>query len=229
MLRIGLPNGSILPVPPGVRVLDLACDVDRRYHETLVCVTIDGALHDVDAVLTNDSQVVLHTAATPQGRWVLTHTAAHVAAQALKRRFPTAALGIGQVTDAGFQHDLEFDRPFTADELQSLAEEMAHIVSQDLPLQRDTMSKGDLRALLIRRGEVLRLELLEEVDEGALPLYIQGDHIEPCCGPHAPSTGYLGSIRLLGSTVDRWRDDPHAEPVVRLHGTLTPSLFRDGS
>ncbi len=118
------------------------------------------------------------------------------------------------------QCDFEVGRPFTREELARVQMEMARIVEEDLPIERHEMSKGDARALLIRRGEVLKLELLEEIDGPTVILYSQGEHIDLCRGPHASSTGRVSDARLTGLAAANWRDDPYAETLNRIYGAV---------
>lgn len=222
MIRIALHDGSIREIVLGRPIRDVATELDPRLGSSIVCASVNGVLHDARDRLNEDCRLTLHTAATPEGRAVLSHTAAHIAAHAVKRLFPSAALGRGPASADAFYHDFEFQRPFTRSELVRVETEIARIIEQDLPIERQEMSKGDARALLIRRREVLQLELLEEIDAPMVVLYAQGDHVDLCRGPHAPSTGQVPAVRLTGLAAAAWRDDPHAEPLHRIYGTLRP-------
>jgi len=222
MIRIAFPDGSTRAVPVGTRIHDIVDAAAPPLEGMLSCVTIDGDPRDVHDRLTSDGTIAFHTAETPEGRWVLCHTAAHVAAQAVRRLFPHAVLGIGKASEDGFRQDVQICRPFTEADLASIEAEMIRIVDEDLPVERYEMSKGDARTLLIRLGEVLKVELLEEIDAPFVTLYRQGDHIDLCRGPHAPSTGSVPPVRLSDLGMVLWRHDPHAEGLARLRGTVLP-------
>jgi threonyl-tRNA synthetase len=220
MIRIALPDGSRRAIRPGACIQDAANEIDPQLGKSIVCVSIDGELHDVRDRLTDDCALTIYTAKTPEGRKVLCHTAAHVAAQAVKRFFPTAVLGTGSASGGGFYHDFEIGRPLSRREVTYIEAEMTRIVEEDLPIERHVMSKGDARVLLVRRGEILKLELLEEIDSPTVVLYTQGDHADLCRGPHALSTGRVPGARLTRVAAATWRDDPHAEVLTRIHGTV---------
>jgi len=220
MIRIALPGGSKRKIRPGACVQDVAYGISPRLGERIVCATVDGTLRDVRHRLTRDCALEFHTAATPEGRVVLCHTTAHIAAQAVKRLFPDVALGAGPASRAGFYHDFEVKHTLTEDVLPAVEAQMAQIVEENLPIERRELSKGDARAQLIRRGEVLKLELLEEIGTPNVILYTHGDHVDLCRGPHVTSTGDVPRARLTGLTTATWRDDPHAEVLNRIFGTL---------
>ncbi len=51
------------------------------------------------------------------------------------------------------------------------------------------------------------------------PLYSHGDWVDFCLGPHGPSTGKIGVIKLLSSSGAYWRGD-HRNPMLqRIYGT----------
>ena len=224
MIRIVRPDGSRRSIRAGACVRDLLDAIDPRLAATLPCVAVDGELHDLRARLTSDCEMAFHTADTPEGRTVLCHTAAHVAAQAIKRLFPNVVLGADPASDGGFRLGFHVDRQLTDSEVAKIEAEMVRIIEEDLPIERQEVSKGDARSLLIRHGEVLKLELLEEIDRPMVTLYRQGDHVDLCSGPHALSTGFAPRVRLIDLGLATWRNDPHAEPIARIGGTVVRSV-----
>ena len=61
------------------------------------------------------------------GKKALWHTASHVLAQAVKRLFPGAKLAIGPAIDTGYYYDFDVEKPFDADDLKNIEDEMARI------------------------------------------------------------------------------------------------------
>ncbi len=220
MIRITLPDGSMREARPGIRVRDAAVEMGFPSGESAVCASVNGQLRGARERLTEDCALAIYTANTPEGYRVLCHSAAHVAAHAVKRLFPTAVLGMGGPTTDGFYHEFDIGRLFHQAELEEIEVEMSHIVDADLPIKRFEMSKGDARMLLIRLGEVLRLELLDKLSPPIVSLYKQGDYIDLCRGPHLSSTGGVPPVHLTRLATSYWLDDPHAERLNRIHGTI---------
>jgi len=225
MMRIALSDGSSRQVPVGVSVRDAALEFDPGLSQILVCATVDGELRDLNDRLTTDCRLAFHTMATPEGRAVLRHSAAHIVAQAVKRLFPDAVLGMGPANGEGFYQDFDPFRPIEEGDLERTATEMVQIVKEDLPIERIEMSKGDARALLIHLGEVLKVEVLEQIKAPTVTFYRQGDYIDLCRGPHVPSTGLAAHAHLTGIGQAMWQDDPHAEILARVYGTLNSELI----
>jgi len=220
MIRVALSDGSSRELRSGACVRDVAREIEPQLGESMVCASIDGELRDVRDRLERDCALRIYTRQTAEGYKVLCHTAAHVVGQAVARLFPETILGRGAACDSGFYHDFEFRRPPNFRDLERIETEAARIVHEDLPIERQRTSKGDARSLLVRLGEIFKLELLEEIDCPSVFLYSQGEHVDLCRGPHAPSTGRVPIPRLTGFSVSRWRGDPHAEALHRIHGTI---------
>jgi len=220
MIRMMLPDGSERQVVAGIRLDDAARAIDPRLGAGAVCASVDGTLHDLRDRLEQDCRLTIHTDATPEGARVAGHTAAHIVAQAVKRLFPDAVLGRGPSSGAGFFHDFDIGRPLLDEDLRRIEAEIERIIAEDWPIERLEMSKGDARSLLIRRGEVLKLEVLEEIAAPRVTVYCHGEYVDVCRGPHLASTGRLPSVRLDRVDEASWRDDPNAESLHRIHGTI---------
>ena len=74
------------------------------------------------------------SSAVEQLRHRMSHSAAHVMADAVLRLFPEAKMGIGPPTQDGFYYDFEVSRPFTPEDLESIQEIMINTISETLHL-----------------------------------------------------------------------------------------------
>ena len=223
MIRMWFPDGSELRAARGISLREAAMTIHPDLADRAVCASVDGELRDLRDTLAEDCQLTLHTDATPEGARVAGHTAAHIVAQAVKRLFPSAILGLDPTANGFFSCDVEFGRSLTEDDLQRIQEEVDRIVTEDLPIEREILSKGDARALLIRRGEVLKLEILERIGSPTVTVYRHGEFVDLCRGPHLASTGRLPEIRLTAVGEASWRNDPNAEALSRISGAVVPS------
>jgi threonyl-tRNA synthetase len=157
------------------------------------------------------------------------HTAAHVLAQAVKRRFGDEAvkLGIGSAAADGFYYDLELPRPLTPSDLAELEAGMRRIVAEDLPIRRKELARAEAERLFADRGEPYKLELIAGLADEEAPtiaIYEQGEFADLCCGPHLASTGKLPeSFRLTSVAGAYWRGDSGRPMLQRIYGVLFAS------
>ncbi|MCX6093823.1 MAG: threonine--tRNA ligase [Candidatus Bipolaricaulota bacterium] len=221
MIRITLPDGSVREVQEGTTILAVAEGLGPRLARSTACARLDGELRDVREQLTKDGTLVLLTAGSPEALETLRHTATHVMAQAVKRLLPDAKLGIGPAIEDGFYYDFDLPRSLTEDDLAKIADEMKKIIAADLPITRREVSKKEARALLEKRGETYKLELVDDLESDLVTLFEQGEFVDLCRGPHLRSTGGVkaDAFKLLSVAGAYWRGDEKRPMLQRIYGT----------
>jgi len=220
MIRMQLPDGSEACLQRGVTLCDAVRALLPESTNPVVCADIDGVVCDLRQRLWEDGRLTFLTATSPEGARVLCHTAAHVVAQGAKRLFPDATLGRDPRRRDLFQIDLEVGTSLGQEDLADIQAQVDEIIAEDLSIERYSLSKGEARSWLIRRGEVLKLEILERIDAATVTIYAHGEFLDLCNGPHLMSTGQLPPIRLTSVEAVTWLDDPSAERLHRLCGTF---------
>lgn len=153
------------------------------------------------------------------------HSCSHVLAQAVKRLFPEAKLGIGPAIEAGFYYDFDVEKPFTREDLDALEAEMSKICKEKLPVERFELPRGEALQLMEEKGEPYKLELINDLPEGEhISFYRQGEFVDLCAGPHLDSTGRIkhNGIKLLSSSGAYWHGDSKNKMLQRIYGIAFP-------
>jgi threonyl-tRNA synthetase len=224
MIHISLPDGSVKEVAAGTTILEVVASIGPRLAQAAVCAVVDGELRDVREPLTQDGTLTVFTKEDEHVLETIRHTASHIMAQAVKRLFPNARLGIGPAIDEGFYYDLDLPSSLTDEDLEKIFAEMKTIISQDLPITRKELAVGEARELLQSQGETYKLELLDELRElesGTITFFEQGEFSDLCRGPHLQSTGTLNpdTVKLLSVAGAYWRGDEKRPMLQRIYGT----------
>ena len=198
----------------------------------------DGGLRDLSWAPDVDADVTPVAADTDEGRSVIRHSAAHVLAQAVQERFPTAKLGIGPPITDGFYYDFDVRQAFTPDDLEALEKRMKAIVKEgQLFSRRVYESKDQARAELA--GEPYKLELVDDKSGDADIMEVGGDELtaydnlnprtrervwgDLCRGPHCPTTKYIPAFKLTRSSAAYWRGNQANASLQRIYGTAWES------
>ncbi|HDM43270.1 MAG TPA: threonine--tRNA ligase [Firmicutes bacterium] len=158
------------------------------------------------------------------GKEIYWHSTAHLMAYAVKNLHPDAILGIGPATDDGFYYDFLIDKPFSDDDLAGIEEEMRRILDEDHRFKRVELSKDEMRKLLTERGETLKVELLNDIEDEVISGYWLGEFFDLCRGPHLPSTSYIGAFKLLSVAGAYWRGDEERPMLSRIYGISFPTV-----
>jgi threonyl-tRNA synthetase len=201
-----------------------------------------GDLKDLAWAPAADVEVEPVPAASPDGRAVIRHSAAHVLAQAVQELFPGTRLGIGPPVENGFYYDFDPERPFTPEDLTALEKKMQEIVRAGQNFARREISDADAKAELA--DEPYKLELIGlkstageaaegadvEVGSGGLTMYDNldartGDRVwtDLCRGPHLPRTSTIPAFSLTRSAAAYWRGSEKNPQLQRVYGTAWES------
>ena len=225
MINISLPDGSKMEIACGASIIEVAEAIGPRLAKSAVCALVDGQLRDLRERLSEDASVTFLTRGSQQALEVLRHTTTHVMAQAVKRLFPKAVLGIGPAIENGFYYDFDLPQPFAPEDLSSIEEKMKKIIIEALPIKRMEVSKKEALELLAERDEKLKLELLEDLEDETVTLYKQGEFIDLCRGPHLRNTGEIKSnaFKLMSIAGAYWRGDENRPMLQRIYGTAWES------
>ncbi|MCD6574446.1 threonine--tRNA ligase [Candidatus Aerophobetes bacterium] len=150
---------------------------------------------------------------------VLRHSTSHVLAQAVKRLFPEAKLGIGPPIKDGFYYDFDIDGEVLSKNLSKIKEEMKKIIKEDLPFEKEVVSKEEAKRIFKEREEPYKLKLLEEIEDEKVSIYRQGEFVDLCRGPHLESTGKIKHFALLSVAGAYWHGKEGNPMLSRIYGT----------
>ncbi len=161
---------------------------------------------------------------TEEGARVYRHSTSHVLAQAVKRLYPGARLGIGPAIEKGFYYDFEFEEPISSEDLGKIEQEMKKIIAEKLPFKRREFSREEALAFYEERDEPYKRELIADLPEDeTISFYQQGEFIDLCAGPHISDTGGIGAFALTGLAGAYWRGDERKPMLQRIYGTSFPT------
>src|SRR5262249_21660225 len=172
-----------------------------------VVAKMNGTLVDLSRTIDRDTSLEVLTTRSPEALDTARHDAAHIVADAVQRLFPGTQVTIGPTIENGFYYDFDRGQPFTEDELQRVEEEANRIIAADLRFVRSEVSPDQARQLFGSKHEHFKVEIIDDVvARGAkvLTLYSHGDWVDFCEGPHGPSTGRVGVIKILSSSSAYW-------------------------
>src|SRR5437868_4921200 len=197
-IDITLPDGSHRRVPSGSRVADVLRD--EKNASDILAAKVNGSLVDLSAALQDDALIEPVTFASPEGKEVYRHSSTHIMAQAVKDVFPSAQLTIGPALEDTFYYDFAFERPFTPEDLEKIEARAQEIIKADRPFIRREMPREEGMKFFHDQGERYKVEIIEGFQDPTVSLYEQGSgFVDLCRGPHLPSTGRVGALKLLST------------------------------
>lgn len=220
MLNIKLPDGNVLQQESGVSVYDVAAQISKSLAKSAVAGKVNGVLVDTFYTLTQDADLQIITAKDQEGLDILRHSCTHLMAMAVQQLYPSTKITIGPVIDNGFFYDFDYEESFTPEDLVKIEKRMKELAQQNFTVSRFELSLDDAKDFYRRRDDNYKLEILESIpSDEKLSFYQQGDFIDLCRGPHAPSTGFLKAFKLMKVSGAYWRGDSNNKMLQRIYGT----------
>ncbi|WP_438314108.1 threonine--tRNA ligase [Candidatus Caldatribacterium sp. SIUC1] len=192
--------------------------MEEKPQNALAAVTEDGRLVDLGDGVRREKIARYVVFEDQQGKAIYWHSTSHVMAQAVKRLFPEAKLGVGPAIEEGFYYDFDLPRTLSEEDLPRIEEEMRRIIEEDIPFRRREVSKDEAREIFAARGEKYKLEILEEIMDDTVSIYEQGEFVDLCRGPHVPTTSYIKAFKLLSVSGAHWRGKEGNPMLQRIYG-----------
>ncbi len=146
------------------------------------------------------------------------HSAAHVLAEAMVELMPEAELGIGPPTATGFYYDFRLPRALTQDDLKWLRRRMRKSIGRRLPFRMESITRGEAEERW--QGQPFKLELLAELEDGAISQCTHGEFTDLCRGGHVNHTGEIPAFKLMSIAGAYWRGDEQNPQLQRVYGAL---------
>ena len=222
-VTVTLPDGASKTVPAGTTIADFVrTQIGPGLAKAALFAKLDGAEVDLSRTIDKSAQLAIFTSKNPEGLDLVRHDAAHIVASVVQKLFPGTQVTIGPTTDEGFYYDFARDKPFTPEDLEVIEKAANDEIKADHKFVRTEVSKDEALALFGKLGEKFKLEIVEDIfAKGAktLTLYTHGEWTDFCLGPHGPSTGRVGVIKLLSVAGAYWRGDHRNAQLQRIYGT----------
>jgi threonyl-tRNA synthetase len=223
IVKVTLPDGSQKEAARGTRVADFVKEkIGPGLAKAAVFAKLDGQPVDLSRAIDGDAKLEVFTTKAPEALEVARHDAAHVLASVVQKLYPGTQVTIGPAVEDGFYYDFARETPFTPEDLEKIEKATNEAIKADLPFVRSEVSADEALALFEGLGEKYKVEIIHDiVAKGAksLTLYRHGDWVDFCLGPHGPSTGRIGVVKLLSVAGAYWRGDSRNAMLQRIYGT----------
>ncbi len=218
MAKVKLPDGKILEAPDGTTVGGFAGLIGPGLAKASLGGRINGELVDLSTPVSGECELTIITSKNEEGLEIVRHSCAHVMAEAILSIWPAAKLVYGPTVRDGFYYDIDLDEPIRPEDFERIEKKMAEIIKADIPFERIEMTR---QAALERvAGDKYKTENIHRADGDVMSFYSQGQHFEDLCrGPHVPSTGKIGSFKVMSVAGAYWHGDANEKMLKRVYGT----------
>ena len=223
MIHITLPDGSVRTYPKGTSAMDVALSISEGLARNVLSAKVNGEVWDAARPIQHDASLQLLTWDNPEGKNTFWHSSAHLMAEALEALYPGIKFGIGPPIDNGFYYDVDpGDQQISSDDFKKIEDKMQELARQKNNYVRREVSKADAFKYFREKGDEYKLELIEDLEDGQITFYEQGNFVDLCKGPHIPDTGRIKAVKLMNVAGAYWRGDEKRKQLTRIYGITFP-------
>jgi threonyl-tRNA synthetase len=225
MIKITFPDGAVREYESGSTALEIARSISEGLAKKVLAASVNGQVWDATRPITTDATLKLLTWTDTDGKTTFWHSSAHLLAEAVEALFPGAKFWVGPPVDGGgFYYDMDLGgRQITDDDLRKLEVKMAELAKQTEAFRRREISKAEAIKYFADKGDEYKLDLLENLQDGQITFYTQGNFTDLCRGPHIPNTGFIKAIKLTNIAGAYWKGDERNKQLTRVYGVTFPS------
>ena len=222
-IQITLPDGSVREFPSGVKGIEIAQSISEGLARVSLAIEVNGEIRDLSRPITGDAAIKILTWNDAGGKYAFWHSSAHLLAEALEALYPGVKFGIGPPIDNGFYYDVDLGgKAFGEEDLKAVEQKMLELAKRSEVFERREVSKAEAIDYFTKKGDPYKIELLQDLSDGTITFYQQGDFTDLCRGPHLPHTGFIKAIKLLNVAGAYWRGNENNQMLTRIYGITFP-------
>ncbi len=222
-IKISLPDGSAREYPKGVKGSEIAASISEGLARVALAIEVNGEIRDLARPINEDSSIKILTWNDKGGKYAFWHSSAHLFAEALEELYPGVKFGIGPPIENGFYYDVDLGgKPFGDDDLLKVEAKMKELAKKENRYERRDVSKAEALEYFTKKDDPYKLELINDLQDGTITFYQQGNFVDLCRGPHIPHTGFLKAVKLLNVAGAYWRGNEKNKMLTRVYGITFP-------
>lgn len=224
MVKITFPDGSVREYENGVTGLEIAESISQRLAQDVIACGVNGETVELNRPINEDATINLYKWDDAEGKHAFWHTSAHLMAEAMQQLWPGTQFGIGPAIENGFYYDVMPPEGVVIGEsdFSKIEKKMQELAQKKEALVRKDISKEDALKFFAERGQTYKNELIEELEDGNITTYTQGDYTDLCRGPHLLSTAPIKAVKVTAVSSAYWRGDEKRPMMTRVYGISFP-------
>ena len=223
MINIKFPDGNVRQYESGVTPLDIAKSISEGFARNVLAASLNDEEWDISRPICMDGDIKFFKWEDAEGKHAFWHTSAHLLAEALQELYPSVQFGIGPAIENGFYYDIDTGgNPLTDADFAKIEKKMMELVQKNEEVVRADISKADALKFFGDKGQNLKCELINDLEDGHITTYTQGNFTDLCRGPHIPSTGAIKAVKVMSLAGAYWRGDETRPQLTRVYGISFP-------
>ena len=158
-----------------------------------------------------------------EAKRIFWHSSAHLMAEALEALYPGVKFGVGPAVETGFYYDVDLGgRQISDSDLKAIEDKMKELAKSKETFECRKVSKAEALDYFTRKGDQYKCELINELEDGTITFYTNGNFTDLCRGPHVKHVDDIKAIKLTAIAGAYWKGDQEREQLTRIYGVTFP-------
>ena len=223
-INIQFPDSSTKEFRSGISCLEIVKSISNSLAKKVLVVSFNNNLIDISSELTESGEIKFLTWEDDAGKSTFWHSSAHILAEAVETIYPGVKFGIGPPISNGFYYDIDFvDYDVSKIDVSKIEKKFLELASSPLSFSRSEISKKDALKFFNEKNDQYKIELINDLKDGEISFYKQGNFTDLCKGPHLPSSKFIKSFKILNIAGAYWRGDEKNNQLTRLYAISFPN------
>jgi threonyl-tRNA synthetase len=228
LIQISLPDGSIREYPQGASSHDVALSISEGLARNVLAASVNSMTVDASRPIEANpdgtpTSLQLLTWNDRTGKETFWHSSAHLLAEALESLYPGVQFGIGPAVETGFYYDVDLNgQAFSQEDFKKLEDKMLELARQKNEYIRRAVPKAEAIAYFEAKGDPYKIDLLQDLEDGKITFYSQGNFTDLCRGPHIPNTGFIKAAKVMSVAGAYWRGNEKNKQLTRIYAVTFP-------
>ena len=223
-INVTLPDGSTRTYAIGTTGLEVAQSISQGLARAALTITIDGVISELSSSISKDVHIAINTWDSDEGKASFWHSSAHILAEAVQELYPLAKFAIGPSIETGFYYDIDFgDAKVGLEDLGAIEVKFLEMARKKSVFEGRNVPKAEALAYYSsQQDNEFKREMIENLPDGEITFYEQGNFTDLCRGGHIPNTGLVKAIKLTNLAGAYWRGDSEGQQLTRIYGVSFP-------
>ena len=208
-------EGTIMEMPKGMTLLELARKVQPQYSSEIVAAVLDHEIHDLQNDARSVANVEFITLDSYDGWKIYERSVLFLLITAVHELYPDAELIVKFSANKGLfceirHNSMTFEEPA----VRQIEKRMRHIVAENRPIRKEFLSREDAVKMFKKSRDIEKANLIAGLQRDTVSIYHCGEYYDYLFGALLPETKNLGRFEL-----------DYEPPGVLLR---TPKIMTDG-
>lgn len=223
MIHITLPDGSVREFNQHSTPMDVAKSISEGFARNVISASFNGTTIETSTPLTTDGSLILYTFNDDEGKKAFWHSSAHVLAEAILTFHPNAKLTIGPAIDNGFYYDIDLGTAVISEkDFPAIEKKFLELARGKHEFALRAVSKAAALAHYQKEENSYKVELIENLEDGAITFCDHNNFTDLCRGGHIPNTGMIKAVKIMNVAGAYWRGDEKNNQLTRVYGISFP-------